>query len=120
MLIVAVRRIVDACIRHAAWVLLISAILAASACAYTVRHFSINTDSTSLFSAKLPWRERELAFDAAFPQRANTIVIVVDGVTAEVAEQAAANLAEALALRRDIFSHVQRPDGGPFFLHNAL
>jgi hopanoid biosynthesis associated RND transporter like protein HpnN len=120
MLTAAVARVVDACIRRAWWVLLLAALLAGSALVYTMRHFSIDTDSTKLFSTDLRWRQRELAFDAAFPQRVNPIAIVVDGATPELAEEVAAALAQNLSARSDLFRKVFRPDGGPFFDRNGL
>jgi hypothetical protein len=120
MLTAAGRRVVDVCIRRAWWVLLVAVLLAGSAFVYTMRHISIDTDSTKLFSTDLPWRQRELAFDAAFPRRVNPIAIVVDGATPELAEEAAAALAQSLSSRSDLFRQVLRPDGGPFFDRNGL
>ena len=45
---------------------------------YVVRHFSINTDVNALISADLPWRQRELAYESAFPQSTQGILAVVD------------------------------------------
>jgi hopanoid biosynthesis associated RND transporter like protein HpnN len=82
---------------------------------YSVRHIAIDTDSTRLIAADVVWRQRELAFDAAFPQRADLIAVVVDAVTPERAEQATADLASRLAAEPGLFRAVWRPDGGPFF-----
>jgi hopanoid biosynthesis associated RND transporter like protein HpnN len=112
--------VVGVCCRRAWWVLLLAALLTGIAFAYTVRHISIDTDSTKLFSTDLPWRQREVAFDAAFPQRVNPIVIVVDGATPELAEEATAALADSLSGRSGLFRQVFRPDGGPFFDRNGL
>jgi uncharacterized protein len=120
MLSVAVERVVDVCSRRAWYVLLLAVVLTAMTLAYTVHHIRIDTDSTKLFSPDLPWRQREVAFDAAFPQRVNQIVIVVDGATPELAEEVAAALAQSLAQRSDLFRQVYRPDGGPFFDRNGL
>ena len=120
MLTTAVTRVVDVCTRRAWWVLLLAVLLGGTALVYTVQHMSIDTDSTKLFSADLPWRQRELAFDAAFPQRVNPIAIVVDGATPELAEEAAAALAQDLSTHADLFRQVFRPDGGPFFDRNGL
>ena len=120
MLTAAVTRVVDVCTRRAWWVLLLAVLMTGSALVYTARHVSIDTDSTKLFSTDLPWRQRELAFDAAFPQRVNPIVVVVDGATPELTEEAAAALAQSLSARSDLFRQVFRPDGGPFFDRNGL
>ena len=120
MLTAAVARVVDMCCRHAWWVVLLAMLLTGTALAYTIRHISIDTDSTKLFSTDLPWRRHELAFDAAFPQRVNPIVIVVDGATPELVEDATAALTRDLSARPDLFHQVFRPDGGPFFDRNGL
>ena len=46
--------------------------------------------------------------------------MVIDGQTPELAEQAAAGLADRLAQRKDVTRSVRRPDGGPFFAQNGL
>ena len=120
MLTSSIVRVVAACCRFSWLVVVIAFGLTALSGWYAVTNFSINTDSGQLISAELPWRQRELAFDAAFPQRADLIVIVVDALTPELAESAARELARALDRRRELFQAVSRPDGGPFFEKNGL
>ena len=81
---------------------------------------AIDTDSSKLFSPSLPWRQREIAYDAAFPHQARLIAVIVDGNTPELAESAASALAQRLAQDSTQFSGVERPDGGPFFARNGL
>lgn len=117
------RWIVDAvttCARRPRLVVCIACVLALVALVYDVRNIAIDTDSVKLISAHVPWRQREAAFDAAFPQRVNLIAIVVDGATPELAERASAVLTERLAARGDLLHNVRRPDGGPFFERNGL
>jgi predicted RND superfamily exporter protein len=59
--------VVAACARHAWLTLAVAAALAAGAYAYTARHIAIDTDTTRLIAEDVPWRQRELVFDAAFP-----------------------------------------------------
>ncbi len=80
----------------------------------------MTTDTAELISTDLEWRQREIAYDAAFPQQEDLVVAVVDGATAEIAESAAARLTEALRARPDLFRTVRRPDGGAFFDRNGL
>src|SRR5215510_6318198 len=87
--------------------------LCAAAAYYVASHFAMNTDSESLLSAKLPWRQIEIAYDAAFPQQNNLIVAVIDGVTAERTEEAASSLDAALRTQPQFFESVRRPDAGP-------
>jgi hypothetical protein len=106
---------VAACARRPWLVIVIAAALAAGALSYTAGHIAIDTDSTKLIAADVAWRQREMAFDAAFPQRVDLIAVVVDGATPELAEQATAALALRLSGQRAFFRAVWRPDGGPFF-----
>src|SRR5271169_6655643 len=108
-------RVVEACARHPWLVLIIAAGLTAGAFLYAAKHITIDSDSSRLIAADVSWRQRERAFDAAFPRRANLIAVVVDGATPELAEQAAAALTERLSRESELFRAVWRPDGGPFF-----
>jgi len=109
-----------ACCRFA-WLVLLTAIIGtAGAIDYGRRHFAIDTDTSQLISAALPWRQRELQLDAAFPQRTDTIVIVVDGLTPDLADVSARALAEELGKMPQLFQAVRRPDAGLFFEQNGL
>jgi hopanoid biosynthesis associated RND transporter like protein HpnN len=100
----------------AAWAVVLAGVaLTVAAVMYAAGHFSMTTDTAKLISPDLPWRQNEMAFDRAFPQQDDMIVAVIDGVTPEKAEQAAAKLAAALASQGDRYMSVRRPDGGPFF-----
>lgn len=120
MLSSAIVAIVDVC-RRFAWVVVGVFLLATGFAAdFVARTFAINTDSSQLISAHLPWRQRELAFDKAFPQRTDLIIAVVDAVSPELADAAARKLSDDLARQSDVFKFVRRPDGGPFFEKNGL
>ena len=104
-----------------AWpVVLAACALAILAGGYTARHFQLDTNSENLLSQKATWRQNELRYDRAFPQQDNLIVAVVDGATAERAEEAATSLAAALTCDHRHFTSVRRPDGGPFFEREGL
>src|SRR5262245_64847300 len=69
------------------WLVIITATIGtAGAIAYAHQHFAIDTNTGQLISSALPWRQRELQLDAAFPQRTDTIVVVVDGLTQEIVD----------------------------------
>ncbi|MHB8884629.1 MAG: MMPL family transporter [Methylovirgula sp.] len=116
----AIVTVVDFCVRHAWIIILIAAATTVASAHYAATHFAINTDTNQFLSAKLPWRQRLAAMDKAFPQRAQQILVVINGKTPELAESAAAELAKKLATRPDLFQSVQRPDGGAYFNRNAL
>ena len=77
-------RIVAASAGHPLMVLLFVAVLTVTSLVYTARHFAMTTDTAELISTKLDWRQRELAFEAVFPQLEKRIIIVVDGATPEL------------------------------------
>ena len=68
-----------------------------------------------MLPADLPWRQNDRALDQAFPQNADLLVVVIDGQTGDIAENAAHELAERLRAKPELFSYVRRPDGGEFF-----
>ncbi len=120
MLNAALSKTVALCTRHARSVVLLAIAIVAAATYYTATHFAISTDVAKLFSPDLPWRQRAVAFDAAFAQSIDRTVLVIDGATPEAAERAAARLASELAKQPALFRSVQRPDGGIFFARNGL
>ncbi len=112
--------LVYACTRHAWTVIALFALLTALSGIYAARHFAIDTDINKLISADLPWRQQEIAFAKAFPQRYGTIFAVIDAPTAEQASQASAALARKLAADKAMFTSVHEPGASPLFTRNGL
>jgi hopanoid biosynthesis associated RND transporter like protein HpnN len=112
--------IVRFCTRHAWLVLLTGVALAAAAGFYSHKNFAINTDIATLISPDLDWRQREIAFEKAFPGRNDTILAVVEAPTPELARSAAAALESKLLPQTDKFISIRRPDAGPFFDTHGL
>src|ERR1700730_870501 len=77
-------------------VLALSILLTMAAGHYALTHFAINTNTNNFISEKLQWRQNLIALDKAFPQRADQIVVVIDGATAELAEAAAQSITDKL------------------------
>ncbi|MFZ1078326.1 MAG: hopanoid biosynthesis-associated RND transporter HpnN, partial [Methylovirgula sp.] len=98
----------------------IAVLVSGASAYYTATHFAINANTNDYLSMKLPWRQRLAALDKAFPQRNEEIVVVIDGVTPELAGSATTALAAKLRARRDLFETVNQPDTGPYFEQNAL
>lgn len=115
-----VERIVGFCARHAAVIVVAGIFAGLFAGIYSISHFAMNSDPESLISSQTTWRKRVAVYDAEFPQFNNTIDIVVDGATPELADRGAAELAAALAKQADLFRSVRRPNGGDFFAHEGL
>ena len=104
-----------------AWATLaVGALLATAALAFAATHFHMTTDTTELIAPTVQWRKDEAALSKAFPQQNDLSVIVVDGGTPELAEDAAARLTARLETDKTHFKGVRRPDGGPFFARNGL
>jgi len=116
----AAEALVGLCLRAAAPVVAVALIGGALCGFYAATHAAIDTDTDHLISHDLPWRQREKALDAAFPQNADLLAVVIDGATAGAAEDAAARLADWARGRKDLFKSVQQPGGGPFFKRNGL
>src|SRR5712671_5556560 len=89
--------IVSICSRYSRTVIAISVLLTALSGLYSAHNFSINTDVNKLISPDLPWRQRELVVDKAFPHRNETILAVVEAPTSELATQASTALIERLS-----------------------
>lgn len=87
---------------------------------YTTVNLGINTDTTSLLAEDLPFRVAYKRFKEAFPQFSNVLVIVIDGESPDVAEDAAVALAAELAKREGAFRTVFYPAGEAFFIENGL
>jgi uncharacterized protein len=120
MLKTAIVKIVDVCARYRWLVIVASLIVSAVSGVYAVDHFAINTDINKLISPDLPWRKRDLAFEAAFPERHELIVGVIDAPTPELAAEASRALAKELENFPTLIKSVSQPGGGEFFERNAL
>ena len=120
MLGTVIVRVVRTCCRFPWFVLVVAMITTAGAAAYVQENFAITTDTSQLISAELPWRQREIQFDAAFPQQADTIVVVLDAATPELADSASRALVQALVKEPEHFQSVHQPDAGPFFEQNGM
>ena len=112
--------LVDFCWRHAVLVFVIAAIMSGFAGFYSVTHLGISTDTDKMFASSLPWRQRELAFSADFPQFNDLLVAVINAREPEEAEATAAGLAKALAAEPKHFRSVTRPDSSAFLRREGL
>src|SRR6476620_4040990 len=120
MIETAVLKIFTICCARPALTLVLYLLLAFGAVLYTYENFAIDTDTSQLISSRLPWRQRELQLDAAFPQLVDTILVVLDGATPESARDGSSRLAAALAKDRANFEAMQEAEGGAFFMMIGL
>jgi uncharacterized protein len=112
-------RAIDFCAHHAWPIVGLAVLLAVGSSWYAATHFSMTTDINKLISIDLPWRQREMAFENAFP-RYELIVAVVDAPTPELADEATAALVQRLGQQKELFRTIQEPKGGAFFAQNGL
>src|SRR4051812_44421170 len=112
--------IVNICTRHPWMVIAVAVVLTIVTGVYSAQNFAINTDVNKLISPELPWRQRELAVDKAFPHRNETILAVVEAPTSELATQATAALVPKLTEQKALFQSVRELGGGEFFARNGL
>ena len=120
MLVAITSAIVEFCRRFAVVVTLAGLVLTVVLGQYAATHFKINTDINQLMATDLDWRIREKTLERAFPQKVDTLLVVVEGDTPEMTENAAAALTEKLTADTAHFTSVTRPDSIPFFRKNGL
>jgi predicted RND superfamily exporter protein len=111
---------VDFCTRRPWPIIGILVLIAIGSGIYAARNFAITSDIGKLISARSEWHKREVAYEAAFGDRYESILVVVDAPTQELAAQAAAALVAKLAERPQLFTSVQELGGSEFFRRNAL
>ncbi len=108
-------------VRRGAWAVSVGAVLLTAVCAYyVIENISINTSTTDMLSPELEFRKQSKAVSAAFPQFSNTITVVIDGATPDLADDAALALAEALRKKPGLFGEVWDLAGAPFMRRNGL
>jgi hopanoid biosynthesis associated RND transporter like protein HpnN len=112
--------IIGFCTRYAYATIAVSVLISAAASYYTAGHFAINTDVSNLISDDLPWRQREIKYEKTLPTHEESVLVVVDAPTPELASLARTALANELANNKVLFPTVAQPDALPFFTHNGL
>ena len=110
-----VERSVTWAISHAKLVIALCLLLTAAAGYLAATTLTLDTDTTRMISPTLPWKQEQARINAAFPQNTGLLVVMVDGTTADAAEDSAAALYAKMQERTDLFASVRRADGGPFF-----
>ncbi|MDQ8727740.1 MMPL family transporter [Bradyrhizobium sp. LHD-71] len=113
-------QIVTVCTHYAKTVVLLTVALAGLSIWYTAENFALNTDISKLISPALDWRQREIAYEKAFPGGHESIIAVIEAPTAELTTLATRELQAKLEGRTDQFRLVENIAGSPFFQHNGL
>jgi hopanoid biosynthesis associated RND transporter like protein HpnN len=113
-------RLVAVCVRNRLKVLLIALVLAAASMLVTARYLGVTTDTGTMFSSSLPWKQRATALARLFPQSDKLIVAVIDSAIPEESEATATALATALRQDTTHFTSVTQPDALPYLNKNAF
>ncbi len=106
--------------RHAALVLAAAVLVSVAAVVYFALNLKINTSTTDMLAKDVPFRQYAREIDAAFPQSQDTLVVVIEGQTAGLADDAALALGKRLRQRPDVFEGVYDLRGDAFFRENGL
>jgi hopanoid biosynthesis associated RND transporter like protein HpnN len=112
--------LVGGCARRARAVCAGSLVVALCACWLAATHLGMTTNIDGLFSASLPWKQREAALKRDFPQFSDLIVAVVEARLPEEADATADALMAALAPDQVHFSSVRRPDSSAYLDREGL
>ncbi|SIT35421.1 putative membrane protein [Paraburkholderia ribeironis] len=113
-------RLVAYSVRHPFRIIALSILLAVLSAFYVVDNFKINTDVSRLIETDKRWSALDQAINKAFPDRGQTVLVVVEARAPEFADAAANALTAALKADPKEFVAVSQPAGGPFFEHNGL
>ncbi|MEM1229104.1 MAG: MMPL family transporter [Pseudomonadota bacterium] len=82
--------------------------------------FAIDSDLSGLIDQNAPWRVDFDRYAAAFPDRVDTLVLVVRGARRSEVERAGRDLVSALQSAPEVFQAVRAPALAPFFREHAL
>lgn len=106
--------------RRASAVLAVEAVLTLAAALFTVTQLGVNADNKRLLSPDLPFQRDAAAFQEHFSSLDDSILIVIDAESPEIAREAAAALASRLEQEPEHFHGVNVPGGDPFFERNGM
>ena len=81
-------------VRRLAWLVVAASVfLSAAAAAYLAENIRINTDTGDMLSADLAFRRHSAEMDKAFPQFSDNLIVVIDGDSPDLSDDAARALA---------------------------
>lgn len=116
----ALGRVADFVEHRAWWVLALAIFATVISFSYAFMYLGINTNTTEMLAADVPFQEAREHYKKTFPQNADSILLVVEANTPEMAYVAVNTLDVRLRKEPEHFKSVYTPFGGSFFEHNAL
>ncbi|MEJ2112035.1 MAG: MMPL family transporter, partial [Acidobacteriota bacterium] len=106
--------------RKAWWILALAAVATAISLSYAFMYLGINTDTTKMLAADLPFQKVQEQYQHIFPQDTGSILLVVEADTPEMAYAAVKTLDGKLRKEQEHIKSVYTPFGGSFFEQQAL
>jgi hopanoid biosynthesis associated RND transporter like protein HpnN len=106
--------------RFAVLVAIAAVLLSVGSVVYLAHNIKINTSTTDMLSPDLPFQKQNAIIRKAFPQYSNNLLVVIDGDTPDLADDAAVALAEKLRSMPKLFGRVYDLASEPFFQKNGL
>jgi hopanoid biosynthesis associated RND transporter like protein HpnN len=108
-------------VNYNAWrVLALAAVVTVISLSYAFMYLGINTDTTEMLAADLPFQQAHDHYQQIFPQNTNSILLVVEANTPEMAYAAVKTLAVRLRNEQEHIKSVYTPFAGSFFEQQAL
>lgn len=105
---------------HARWVLVTLAAITAASLWIAVDRFSINADLSDLIDQQASWRADFDRYEAAFPDRVDTLVVLVSGSSFFDVEQSTRRIAARMQADSANFRAVRAAGVDPFLRDHAL
>jgi len=102
------------------WILTLAAIATVISFWSAFMYLGINTNTTEMLAADVPIQEASEHYKKVFPQNADSILLVVEARTPEMAHAAVATLDARLRIEHEYIKSVYTPFGGEFFEKHAL
>jgi len=116
----ALGRVADFVKHRAWWVLALAFFATAISFSYAFKYLSINTNTTEMLGADVPFQEAREHYKNIFPQNTDSILLVVEANTPEMAYATVKTLDVRLRKESAHIKSVYTPFRGSFFEKNAL
>jgi len=107
-------------LHHSRWVVGLAILASTVSAFYAVTTLSLNTDMSQMLSANLPYRQAEELFRKTFPQLSNSVLLVVEANTPEMAQTVVSTIEQRLNNQKNLIQSVYAPDGDPYWKNHAL
>ncbi|WOF72975.1 MMPL family transporter [Parvibaculaceae bacterium PLY_AMNH_Bact1] len=106
--------------RYGWFTLCTALVFAAASLLFVVTSLQFNSDKESLVAETAPFKHRNAAFDHAFPQFLNSLIIVIDTPDSTQAQDLAELITMRLKATPDKYQNIYFAEGDPFFRKNGL